>query len=261
MEKRTDWYAHPEYYEAIFDADTDREVAFLQALNARFGTGGKRWHEPACGSGRLLEAVAKQGLEVWGADLSLPMLAHARKRLSPSLKRRVHLSEGAMESFAPPELLGTVDLAYSLVSTFRYLTTEAAALGHLRCVRAMLAKGGIYVLGFHLTDYTREVPERERWVATLKAHGQKERVVCNTQEGVPDRAARLSAMRNRLRVTGPGKDWLIETHWNFRTYDARQASRLFSQAGLRVRARFDFDYDLSRAPAPDRLDQIFVLGA
>jgi len=263
VEKRTDWYAHPEYYEAIFDPDTEREIDFLQGLNGRFGNGGKRWFEPACGAGRLLEAAAKRGLTVHGSDLSRPMLERARERLTPALRRRVTVAEGAMESYAPPARLGKFDLAYSLVSTFRYLPTEATALGHLRCVRALLAEGGIYVLGFHLTDYARQEPERERWVAHVeKARGQRDRVVCNTREGLPDPRTRLSPMRNRLRVTGPGKDWLIETHWQFRTYDARQAARLFKKAGLQVKARFDFDYDLTRAsPARDRLDQIYVLGA
>lgn len=257
MERRSDWYAHPEYYEAIFDADTRKEIAFLEAVNARLGNGGSGWFEPACGAGRLLEAAARRGHTVYGADLSKEMLAHARARLTPTLRRRVRVEEGAMETYAPPALEGRIDLAYSLVSTFRYLTTEKAALDHLRCVRRLLAKGGVYVLGFHLTDYARDVPERERWVARRGA----DRVVCNTQEGLPDRKARLSAMRNRLRVTGPDKDWLIETHWQFRTYDARQAKRLFDKAGLEVRACFDFDYDLSREAAPDRLDRVFVLAA
>jgi SAM-dependent methyltransferase len=262
VEKRTDWYAHPEYYEAIFDADTEREIDFLLGLNARFGNGGKRWIEPACGAGRLLEAGAKRGLTVHGSDLSRPMLERARQRLTPTLRRRVTVAEGAMESYAPPKLRGKFDLAYSLVSTFRYLTSEAAALGHLRCVRSLLADGGVYVLGFHLTDYAREVPERERWVAHVdRRQGEKDRVVCNTQEGLPDPKTRLSPMRNRLRVSGPGKDWLIETNWHFRTYDARQAARLFTKAGLCVKARFDFDYDLTREkPEANRLDQIYVLG-
>ena len=35
-------------------------------------------------------------------------------------------------------------------------------------------------------------------------------------------------------VTGPGKDWLIETTWFFRTYNAPQAGKLFRDAGLHL---------------------------
>lgn len=257
MERRTDWYAHPEYYEAIFGTDTVRELDFLLALNERHGTGGACWLEPACGAGRLVAEAARRKLEVVGYDVSEAMLAYARKRLTPAQRRRVRLSQSRMESFSAPELEGRVDLAFNLVSTFRYLDSEAAALAHLQGTRRLLKPGGLYALGFHLTDYARATPERERWVG----HVGEDTVVCNTREGVPDRRRRRSPMRNRLRITGPGKDWLIETEWFFRTYDLAQARRLFRDAGLRLAATYDFDYRLDSPVERGslRLDRVFVL--
>ncbi|QSQ13617.1 class I SAM-dependent methyltransferase [Myxococcus landrumensis] len=257
MEKRTDWYEHPEYYEAIFGTDTVREVDFLQALSARHGTGGSKWLEPACGAGRLVEEAARRGLKVTGYDISEAMLAHACKRLTPAERRRVKLAPSRMEEFFVPELEGQVDVAHNLVSTFRYLDSEAAALAHLKGTRRLLKPDGVYVLGFHLTDYARTTPEHERWLGKVG----KDKVVCNTHEGLPERPARRSPMRNRLRITGPGKDWLIETTWYFRTYDGTQARKLFRDAGLHVVAEYNFDYDLE---APEkrgsrRLDRVFVL--
>ncbi|WP_373564327.1 methyltransferase domain-containing protein [Myxococcus sp. CA039A] len=257
MEKRTDWYEHPEYYEAIFGTDTVREADFLQALSARHGTGGSQWLEPACGAGRLVAEAASRGMKVAGYDISEAMLAHARKRLTPAERRRVKLAPSRMEEFFEPALEGKVDVAHNLVSTFRYLDSEAAALAHLKGTRRLLKPNGIYVLGFHLTDYSRSVPEHERWLGRVG----KDKVVCNTHEGLPDRRARRSPMRNRLRITGPGKDWLIETTWFFRTYDAAQAGKLFRDAGLSVVAAYDFDYDVSSpvARGSRRLDRVFVL--
>ncbi|QDE85240.1 MULTISPECIES: class I SAM-dependent methyltransferase [Myxococcus] len=257
MEKRTDWYEHPQYYEAIFGTDTVREVDFLQTLSERFGTGGKLWLEPACGAGRLVEEASSRGLRVVGYDISEAMLAHARKRLTPAQRRRVKLGPSRMESFADPSLEGQVDLAHCLVSTFRYLDSEAAARQHLLGTRRLLKPGGIYVLGFHLTDYARARPEHERWVGQVG----EDRVVCNTNEGLPEQRARRSPMRNRLRVTGPDKDWLIETQWHFRTYSNAQAAKLFRDAGMRVLAGYTFDYDIN-APVERgslRLDRVFVL--
>jgi SAM-dependent methyltransferase len=257
MQRLTDWYSHPKYYEAIFGTDTVKEMDFLEALNGRYGNGGRRWLEPACGAGRLLAEGARRGLSLVGYDISPQMLAHARRRLRPALRPRVELHEARMETFCPPALVGRVDLAFNLVSTFRYLDSDRAALEHLRCVRRLLAPGGVYALGFHLSQYSRDTPERERWVGKVG----RARVVCNTQEGVPDRAARRSPMRNRLRVEGPGVDLLIETDWFFRTYSAAQARGLFRRAGLAVLARHDFDYQLERPAPPDRLDSVFVLAA
>ena len=257
MERRSDWYDHPEYYEAIFGTDTGKELDFLLAANQRHGTGGSLLLEPACGAGRLVAEAARRGLEVVGYDISQPMLDYARRRLKPSWRRRVRLFPSRMESFAVPELQGRVDLAFNLVSTFRYLDSEAAARAHLESTRRLLKPQGLYVLGFHLTDYTRSVLERERWVG----HVGPDTVVCNTREGLPERRRRRSPMRNRLRITGPDKDLLIETEWFFRTYDLAQARRLFRSAGLRIQAMYDFDYNLD-APVTrgsTRLDRIFLL--
>ncbi len=113
------------------------------------------------------------------------------------------------------------------------------------------------MLGFHLTDYGREKAEHERWVERL---GQ-DLVVCNTHEGVPDRRLRRSTLRNRLRITGPDKDLLIETHWFFRTYDLARSRRLLRRAGLQRLVTYDFDYqvDAPRRRGEVRLDSIFVL--
>lgn len=257
MKRLKDWYGHPEYYEAIFGTDTVKELDFLQAVNAKHGTGGAQWLEPACGAGRLVAEAARRKLHVAGYDLSPVMLAHARKRLTPAARSRVRLFEASMERFHDPALEGKVDLAFNLVSTFRYLDSEVAALAHLTGTRRMLRQGGLYVLGFHLTDYDREEPERERWVGKVGAA----RVVCNTEEGLPDRKLRRAPMHNTLRVKGPRADLLIETDWSFRTYDLSQARRLFKKAGLSLQVTCDFDYQLE-APVKRgslRLDRIFVL--
>ncbi len=257
MERRSDWYDHPEYYEAIFGTDTVREMDFLLALSLRHGTGGPLLLEPACGAGRLVAEAARRRLDVVGYDVSEAMLAYARQRLTPAQRRRVRLFPARMEAFAAPELEGKVDLAFNLVSTFRYLDSEAAARAHLEGTRRLLKPGGLYVLGFHLTDYARARPERERWVERVG----KDTVVCNTREGLPDRRRRLAPMRNRLRITGPDKDLLIETEWAFRTYDLAQARRLFRSAGLRILATYDFDYRLDTQVERGslRLDRVFVL--
>lgn len=254
-QRLSDWYSHPEYYEAIFGTDTEKELDFLDALHAQRGNGGGRWLEPACGAGRLVEAAARRGRSVWGYDLSPEMLKHARQRLTPALAKRVQLSRARMEDWGPEELEGTMDLAFNLVSTFRYLDSDEAALSHLRNTRRMLAPGGLYVLGFHLTEAARTEPEAERWVG----HANGARVVCNTSEGVPDSKLRRAELTNTLRVKGPGTDLRIDTRWFFRTWTAAQARSLFRRAGFKVLVRHDFDYRTDRAAPPDRLDSVFVL--
>jgi len=257
MRRLTGWYAHPRYYEAIFGGDSAKEMDFLLGVNRRFGTGGRRWLEPACGAGRLVLEGARRGLQLTGYDVSGPMLAYARARLRRA-GARAFLHPARMEEFCPPSLRGRFDLAFNLVSTFRYLDSEEAALSHLRSTRELLKPAGLYVLGFHVTEYERRRPEHERWVG----RAGRATVVCNTHEWPPDRSLRRSRMRNRLRISGGGEDALVETEWYFRTYSPAEAISLVRRAGFSLNALFTFDYDLD-APvdaATDRLDWVMVLG-
>ncbi|MBX5481642.1 MAG: class I SAM-dependent methyltransferase [Myxococcaceae bacterium] len=252
-----DWYRHPKYYEAIFGADTARELDFLEAVNALYGTGGRTWLEPACGAGGRGAAAARRGYTLIGYDVSPEMLAHARQRLPPSLRRRVHLSLDRMESFAPRRWRGRVDLAFNLVSTFRYLDSEEAALSHLRHTRELLRPEGVYVLGFHLTDYARTTVEHERWVGRVGQEG----VICNTREWPPDRRRRRSRMRNRLEIIGPRGRRRIETNWYFRTWNEREAEVLLTRAGFQLVGLYTFDAAIDEPISWDsnRLDRILIL--
>ncbi len=253
----SDWYRHPKYYEAIFGPDTERELDFLEAMNAAYGTGGATFLEPACGAGRLVEAAVRRGHTVVGYDLSPQMLEHARARLPQKGRARAHLSLDRMESFCPDEWRGRIDLAFSLVSTFRYLDSEEGALQHLENTRALLKPGGLYVLGFHLTEYDRTRCEHERWVGQV---GDEE-VVCNTREWPPDRDRRRSRMRNRLRISGPRGRFTIETNWHFRTWSQDEAAALLARAGFELVALYGFDADLSQPQSwnGNRLDRLMVL--
>ena len=118
--------------------------------------------------------------------------------------------------------------------------------------------GGLYVLGFHLTDYDRTSVQRERWVATRGAT----KVVCNIQGWPADRRRRTERVRSRLVVSEDGVEKRSETNWSFRTYDPRQVRRLLrSVPALKHVATYDFTYDLEtpRELDDDLLDKVLVL--
>lgn len=250
-----DWYRLPLYYDIVFDADTRLEVAFLEALARRYGLPETLdVLEPACGSGRLVAALAARGHRVAGFDLSAEMLDFARRRLA-ARTLRADLKPGDMASFAFPKRF---DLAHCFVSTFKYLLDEESARSHLACVARALRPGGLYVLGLHLTEYDWDRRQRERWIGERKGT----RVVCNIQSWPADRARRLERVRSRLRVTERGATRLIETSWDFRTYDARELrSLLRSVPSLEHVATFDFGYDLAdeRPLDDEQMDCVLVL--
>ena len=75
------WYDYPAYFDLAFRDETAEEAKFLVAAFAKYvAFPVRRVLEPACGTGRLIAALAAKGFSPVGFDLSEPMLAYARKR-------------------------------------------------------------------------------------------------------------------------------------------------------------------------------------
>jgi SAM-dependent methyltransferase len=234
-----DWYSTPLYYDIIFDADTKKEATFLEDVYRLYGKvkgkPAKRVLEPACGSARLMLELAKRGWETYGYDLSPEMVEFSKKRMK---KHPSHLWVDRMESFVVPGKV-KFPLAHTLVSTFKYLLTEAEAVAHLQHVADSLLQGGIYVLGVHLTDYASSKDEHERW--TESRNGVE--VVCNIHSWPADKKTRLEKVRSRLRITKDGETKQQETTWHFRTYSAAQLRALLNKIpSLELLDCYDFTH-------------------
>ena len=64
-------YDHPKFYDLVFGADCAAETKFILGCADRFtNRPAKRFFEPACGTGRLLYALARLGHDVDGLDLN-----------------------------------------------------------------------------------------------------------------------------------------------------------------------------------------------
>lgn len=241
-----DWYDTPLHYDIIFDVDTQKESAFLEGAWNRFGRGrrggSRRVLEPACGSARVMTEMLRRGWEVDGFDLNTAMLAYARERLRGEKGRSGwRVWQADMARFKVPTER-RYQLVHCLVSTFKYLLTEAEARAALRRMAGALTPGGLLVLGLHLTDYARTGCEHERWVE--KRDGL--RVICNTRTWPADRRRRLERARVRLKVTGKGQTREQEFSWYFRTYDAAQLRALLRTVPeMELLACHDFSYDLT----------------
>jgi len=238
----TAWYDSPLYYDMVYADYTPKETRFIEGIMKRHGPaldGPMRVFEPACGSGRLLESLAARGHVVHGFDLNKHQVAFAKARLkAKGLKGRVWRDR--LQDFTVPKG-ARYDLAHCFVSTFKYVDTEAGALGALRRTAAALRPGGLLLLGLHLTDYRNSPPDHERWI------GRKPgiRVVSDTWSAPADRKSRTEAMRTRMRITEKGKTRIEETLWDFRTYSPSELKSLLAKVpSLRLVACHDFHYDL-----------------
>lgn len=256
-----DWYEQPLYYDIIFDSDTDLESQFLEDVHAKHctsggvgGVGGVAMLEPACGSGRLVASMSKRGFDVTGFDLRDEMVQFAERRLR---QRRIKATvfEADMTEFRTRRKF---DIAHCLVSTFKHLLEESAARAHLKCVARSLKKGGVYVLGAHLSDYECNQRSRERWVADRGGT----HVVCNIQSQPPMSVTRTEEIRARLiATTGKGKK-RYESHWTFRTYDLAEMQALIrSVPAFEHIETYDFTHEIDCPITFDgeQLDTVMVL--
>ncbi len=182
------------------------------------------------------------------------MLRYARSRLARhGLRAPLHKRE--VDEF---DFRHSFDLAHCLVSTFKYVRSERSARSHLQCVASSLKRGGVYVLGFHLSQYGSVSKIRERWVAARDGI----KVTCNSQFWPPVVSRRTERVRTRLTVEARGRTHRVETNWLFRTYDAVQVRRLLgSVPALEHVATYDFTYDVGkpRDLSDDQLDVVLIL--
>lgn len=246
----TAWYDSPRHYDMVYADYTKPETRFLEAMLEQHGppkSGPRAILEPACGSGRLIESLARRGHRLWGFDLNRHQLNYATARLKP-LGLKARLWQDNLGSFKIPRGAPRFDLAHCLVSTFKYILKESEAVRHLKTVAAALRPGGLYVLGLHLTDYALAAPDHERWAATQG----KTRVVSDTWSAPANRRLRTEAMRTRMKIREGKRSWTTETEWSFRTYGPGQLKALLRKVPeLELLACHDFHYNFKQTRSLD----------
>jgi len=228
------FYDCPQWYDIVHAAGTAAEVDQLERINKMFGTGGRRWLEPACGTGRFLRILARRGYKTVGYDTNTLMLDYAAARLN-ARGLRAELVIGDMATFARR---AEFDLAFNLINTFRHLLEPLDALRHLNAVARSLRPGGVYLLGIDLADY--DEPEQGEQVWTARRGRCKVRhIMFNT---APDPRTRHERIVNRLIVDRPSGRLCLESHYELRSYNLAEWLDLLEESDLRCTGAFDFDW-------------------
>lgn len=248
-------YDYPKYYDVLFNSDWKAEYHFLLACFAKHAKGRvRRLFEPACGTGRLLVRLARAGYEVAGNDLNPRAVDYCNARL-----RRNGFAEtaevGDMGDF---RLKRKVHGAFNTINSFRHLQTEQQALGHLQCMAGVLTKGGIYVLGLHLTPLRDPLCEHESWTAERGS-------LCINSEMQSleiDRRRRIERVRFTFDIYTPTRQFRLADEFNFRTYTARQFRGLLDKVPqFELVETYDFSYQIDGPVVVDGKteDVIYVL--
>lgn len=248
-------YDYPQYYDLVFGSDWKAEFDFLNRVFAKFGRKDtRRLFEPACGTGRLMYRLGKAGYKVSGVDLNEKAVAFCNQRLQ---KHNIK-GEAFVGDMADFSLSQKVDAAFNTINSFRHLDSQQAALNHLACVYAALKKGGVYVLGLHLTPTLGMPVTEESWSAG-KGHLQ---VNTHLSKLAHDYENRSEIYSMTVDVHTPKRSFRIAEEIPFRTYTAAQFADLVAQsADWKVAETYDFSYDLSQPIEVNETaeDVVFIL--
>ena len=233
-------YDHPKYYELVFGSDWRGEYHFLRACFERYSTGRvKRVFEPACGTGRLLVKLAQAGLSVGGNDLNPAAVHYCNARLN----RLGFAPTAVVGDMADFKLKVKADAAFNMINSFRHLPTHELALAHLQCVADSLRKGGIYLLGLHLTPTACEPMQEEDWAARRGNLAVLSRMWTKKL----DLRRRQETVGMTFDVYTPTRVFRLTDTIHFRTYTRRQMDELLRAVpSLQLIATHDFAYDIEK---------------
>jgi SAM-dependent methyltransferase len=101
--------------------------------------------ELACGTGRILVPIARQGIKVTGLDASEEMLNIARQKLQAEhdIRERITLVRGDMRTF---DLRKRFSMVFTGFRSFQCLLTKADQIACLKTVHKHLTTKGLFIL-------------------------------------------------------------------------------------------------------------------
>ncbi len=234
-------YNLPLYYDVAFSWDPTDELALLRrafADHARRPV--KALLEPACGSGRLLIALARAGYDLLGYDASPAMVDFARRRAAAlGLDHRIEVIEADM---AAATFDRQFDAAFNLIASLGHLRTEPAIVEHLRRTAAALRPGGLYIV--QLTTFWD--PESDYTFEPMQWTMQRDDVQVETCWTIDaeNPAARETHHHIQMRITHGDRVLDHEERMTLRLWYGPEWRRMIDAAGLEYAGFYDEDGQL-----------------
>lgn len=233
-------YDYPRYYDLVYGSDWKAEVDFLTGVFDRHVRGStKRLLEPACGTGRLMFRLEREGYQVDGIDLSQNAVTYCNQRLL----RHGFRSSARVADMTDFTVKSKYCAAFNTINSFRHLEKHTQARDHLACMAKAIRRGGVYILGLHLCPRFGEPVEEESWIA------RRGHLCVQTSMWLVERNLRKRFERFHMRydIWTPTDHKTLDDEFNFRTYTRQQFDTLVSEIPeFEIEAMYDFSYDLNR---------------
>ena len=232
------------FYDALMtDVDYPARAAYLLELFARHGGHPHTILDIACGSGRLCEALEKQGKEVIGVDGSAAMLMQARERLSADV---LLLAQDMREL----DLYGTVDGAVCTLDSLNHLCRTQDIAQVLRRARLFVEPNGLFIFDVNTVYKHREVLGDHTFVT------EQDGIVCVWRNHYLARTNEVDMLLDFFVEQQDGTYERYQETVRERAYSERTLRRLLAETGWETVAVYgDMSTD---APTPDCERMVFV---
>ncbi len=174
----------PYYDELMHNVPYDFWVRYLLQLIDRYRLQVRSILDLACGTGNVAMRLAKLGYEVWGVDISAPMIAEAqRKAQAEGLDIRY-----AVQDAAQLQIERRFDLVISLFDSLNYILSPERLQEAFRRVYAHLEPGGAFIFDVNTEYALREglfdqdnLSSRRRLLYRWKSRYDEETRLCTVE--------------------------------------------------------------------------------
>lgn len=220
---------------AHFDEDLDLYQHFAELCTGPL-------LELACGSGRLLLPLAREGYTITGVDASANMLLLAQERLQEAkLSSHVTLVQQDIKELHLPQKFC---LAFVALGSFAHLISRKAQQQALAAVRTHLNKGGTLVIDISNTDarymenLSGQLLHQGTW---MRADGTFFTHMVSPASSQTKHLLELTHFYDQHAQGGPINRTIVTTHLYL--FERSEMELLLEQAGFSVKDVYG-DYDL-----------------
>jgi SAM-dependent methyltransferase len=223
------------YYDIAFQDIWDHELTIIkQVLTDHVAHSVESILEPACGTGRALIGLSRQGFTIMGYDKSAEMVRFARERVAAAgLQDVARAIEGDMATVCFNE---KYDLALNLINSIGYLHSDADIIAHFKNTAESLRDGSVYLV--HLGCAPEKLSPESSSTWTDEKNGV--RVTTSWSITRLDYESKLSIEKCSMEIDDNGKAVHFEEEHHLRLWLYDDLKRLISDSNcFRLEAIYD----------------------
>jgi 2-polyprenyl-3-methyl-5-hydroxy-6-metoxy-1,4-benzoquinol methylase len=236
------------YYDSLtHNVEYERRADYFCEILQKYGHNPGITLDLACGTGSLTLALAKRGLDVYGADNSPAMLSVAQQKAAGAGLDLLFLCQDMRDL----DLYGTVDTVVCALDSINHLTGENDVRRAFDRVSLFLNSGGYFIFDLNTMYKHRHILADHVFIY------DKEDVYCVWQNHFNEKTYRVGIT---LDLFGRGEDGSYRRsteQFYERAYEEEQIVSLLSQSGMEMVGLFD---DLSFRE-PDEQSERVVFAA